>query len=83
MTPGRYLSEQIGELNAHKYYALDVSEFSHDNVGEKLWVLCLTETNTKEFRVVLTKSRNSNILETFVKKMIPTGNYLVIDGWAG
>ncbi len=48
-----------------------------------LWVIGLTETDTKDFRVLLTKNRDEEILKKFITKLIPWGNYLVTGDWSG
>jgi len=78
-----YETELKGEINAHKYYALDESLFSHDINGRSLWVFWLTETGSKDFRVVLTRERDGETLKRFVTKLISTGNNLDTDGWHG
>ena len=57
--------------------------FTHDINGQKLWLIGFTDNTTKDFHVVVTKTRDSNILEKFIRKMISTGNNIVTDGWAG
>ena len=41
------------------------------------------DNTTKDFHVIVTKTRDSNILEKFIRKMIHTGNNIVTDWWAG
>ena len=45
----------------------------------------LTETGSKDFRVVLTRERDGETLKRFVTKLIliSTGNNLFSDGWHG
>ena len=51
----------------YKYYSLDKSQFSHDVEEYKLCIFGLNDTNTKDFRVVISKNRDGNVLKIFVK----------------
>ena len=37
----------------------------------------------KDFHIVLTKNRDADTLEKFIRRMVPEGNNIVKDGWAG
>lgn len=51
-------------------------------MGKNLWVLGLRDNDTKEFKVVVAKTLDENIIKTFIKRFIPAGNNIVSDGWA-
>lgn len=44
---------------------------------DQLWVLYITDNNIKNFRLNLSKERESATIELFIRKAIPTGNNLV------
>ncbi len=42
----------------------------------------IVNTNSKEFRIVATTTRDWNILKKFITKLVPLGNKIVTDSWA-
>ena len=80
----KYESEEFAQENRWAYYAADESEFTHiDN--KSIWVVNVINTNTKEFRLEVTKSREAINLKKLklISKFIPPGNYIITDGWSG
>ena len=59
------------------------SLFTHDINEQKLRLISFTDNTTKDFHGVVTKIRDSNILEKFIRKKIPTGNNIVRDEFSG
>ena len=68
--------------NNDEFFATDESEFTHLN-GDQIWVLNLVNTTTKDFRLVVTKNRNTKTLQKFICKYVPPGNNIVTDRWNG
>ena len=64
----------MGRENENK--SMDESLFTHDANGQQLWLLGFTDNITKDFHIVLTKNRDADTLEKFIRRM-------VTDGWAG
>ena len=77
-----YETEPFAIENNDEFFATDESEFTHLN-GDQIWVLNLVNTTTKDFRLVVTKNRNTETLQKFICKYIPPGNNIVTDGWNG
>ena len=73
----------MGRENENKYYSMDESLFTHDVNGQKLWLLGFTDNLKKDFHTALTKNSDADTLEKFIRRMIPEGNNIVTDGWAG
>ena len=42
----------------------------------------IVNTNSKEFRIVATTTRDWDILKKFITKLVPLGNKIVTDSWA-
>jgi len=78
-----YETEDFALENAHNHYSVDESLFCHDLNGKQIWVLDITENETKNFRVVVSYNRDEEILKTFISKFIPTGNIIISDAWSG
>ena len=78
----KYESEEFAQENRWAYYAAEESEFTHIN-NMAIWVVNVIDTNTKEFRLEVTKSREAINLKKFISKFIPPGNFIITDGWAG
>ena len=78
----KYESEEFAQENGWAYYATDESEFTHIN-NMAIWVVNVIDTNTKEFLLEVTKSREAINLKKFISKFIPPGNFIITDGWAG
>ena len=55
----------------------------HDLNQAQIQVLGIIENTSKQFRIVSTKNRNSNILSIFVTKFVSKGNYFISDGRQG
>ena len=41
----------------------------------------MIENESKDFRVVCSYNRSTNILKNFIEKDIPKGNNIITDGW--
>ena len=67
-----YETEDCVLENAHYHYSLEESLFCHDLNGKQIWVLDITENETKNFRVVVSYNRDEEILKTFITKFKPT-----------
>ena len=78
-----YETEDFALENAHYHYSVEESLFCHDLNGKQVWVLCITENETKNFRVVVSYNRDEEILKTFITKFIPTRNFIISDAWLG
>ena len=77
-----YQSNLLGELNLCKYYSVD--ECNIITIKDThVWLLGIIDNETKDFRIEPTLSRDSATLKNFINKYIPTGNYIVTDGWRG
>ena len=62
----QYEIEPFAEENGNKYFSCDESEFYHDFNNDFLWVLGMINNTTKDFRVVVTKSRDLIHLKEFI-----------------
>ncbi len=78
-----YEIEDFALENAHYHYSVDESLFCHDLNGKQVWVLCITENETKNFRVVVSYNRDEEILKTFITKFKPTWNFIISNAWLG
>ena len=78
-----YETEDFALENAHYHYSVDESLFYHDLNCKQIWVLGITENETKNFRVVVSYNRDEEMLKTFIKKFIPRGNIIISDAWLG
>jgi len=78
-----YETEVFALENAHNHYSVDKSLFCHDLNGKQIWVLGITENETKNFRVVVSYNRDEDIIKTLITKVIPTGNIIISDAWSG
>ena len=58
----QYNVEEFGIENNDEFYAGDESFFTHHN-NEQIWVLDIVKTNTKDFRIVVIKNRDSGTLK--------------------
>ena len=76
----QYNVDQFGEENGNRYYSIDESMFVHDVNKAPLWVLGMTENQTKDFRIVVSKTRDEEATKEFITRYIPTGNNIVTDG---
>ena len=56
--------------------------FVHDINKASLWVLGMTENQTKEFRFVRSKTRDEYATKEFITRYIPRGNNIVTYGWS-
>ena len=55
-----------------------------DNLeGNKQWVLGIINNFNKDFRIEITKNRNTDTLKSFICKYVHKGNTIVLDGWRG
>ena len=72
--------DSFGEENANKYYSIDESLFVYDVNKTPLWVLGMTNNETKDFRIVVSKRRDQTALKEFITRYIPKGNNIVTDG---
>ena len=79
----QYNVESFGEENANKYYSIDESLFVYDVNKTPLWVLGMTNNETKDFRIVVSKRRDQAALKESITRYIPKGNNIVTDGWSG
>lgn len=78
-----YQSESLGEFNAHEYFSIDESLFTHLKDGTQIWVIGIINNLTKDFRLEATKSRDAETLEKFLINYIQPGNTIICDGWSG
>ena len=78
-----YETEDFALENVHYHYWVDESLFCNDLNGKQIWVLGITENETKNFRVVVSYNRDEEILKRFITKFIPTGNFIISDAWLG
>lgn len=76
-----YQTENIGENNRSEYFSVEEILFAHKN-GKQVWILGCINNYTKEFRLVGTYNRDTCSLEKFIRKYIPTGNYVITEGWS-
>ena len=72
----------MADENANRKIAIDESLFTHYE-NKQIWVIGMIDTNTKEFRLVPTFSRDSNTLKDIVLRYIRPGNTLITDAWSG
>ena len=42
-----------------------------------------TNNDMKNFRIICSYNRDSDILKKFISKFIPPGNHIISDGWIG
>ena len=78
----QYNVDTFAEENEHRYFSIDESLFVHDVNKSPLWVLDMTDNETKDFRVVVSKTRDQASLKEFITRYIPKGNNIVTDGWS-
>lgn len=78
----KYALEYLADENANRKIAIDESLFTHYE-NKQIWVIGMIDTNTKEFRLVPTFSRDSNTLKDIVLRYIRPGNTLITDAWSG
>jgi len=78
-----YQSEIFGETNSHKYFSVDESLFCTDENKKQIWVLGIIDNISKDFLLDIAYERNQNILKSFIKNYIKSGNTIVCDGWSG
>lgn len=76
-----YEAEEYSDENGNKYYSVDESMFCHDINGSKIWVLGITDNISKNFRIVASKSTETDIVKTFIYRYIRKDNHLVTDGF--
>ena len=72
----------MSDENANRKIAIGESLFTHYE-NKQIWVIGMIDTNTNEFRIVPTFSRNSNTLKDIVLRYIRPGNTLITDAWSG
>ena len=77
-----YEVEEFGIEGSEDFYSCDESLFTHFN-NEAIWVLNVVNTDSKEFRIVATTSRDGEILKKFITKFVPSDSKIVTDGWSG
>ena len=75
----QYQTEEFGIQDNNDFYAVDKSLFTHHN-NEQIWVLDIVNTDTKDFRILTVKNHDSDTLQNFITKFVPTGNNIVTDG---
>ena len=78
-----YEIEDFALENQNHHFSLDESLFCHDINGKQIWVLGMTENETKNFRLICSYTRDNEILKKFIYKFIPPGNHIISDGWNG
>ena len=59
--------EEFGIEDNDEFYAADESLFTHHK-NEKIWVLDIVNTNTKDFRILVSKNRDPDTLQEFITK---------------
>ena len=70
----QYNVDSFVEENGHRYYSIDESLLFHDVNKSPLWVLGMTDNETKDFRVVVSKTRDQTSLKEFITRYIPKEN---------
>ena len=63
----QYQTEEFGIQDNNDFYAADESLFTHHN-NEQIWVLDIVNTDTKDFRILTVKNRDSDTLQNFITK---------------
>ena len=74
-----YQSEILGEENENGFYSVDESDFCNDLDGNKQWVLGIINNFNKDFRIEISKNRNSDTLRSFICKYVHKGITIVSD----
>ena len=72
--------EEFSDEDTHKYYSVDESYFNKSRMGEQIWILEIMNNDTKNFRIVASKTRDGVTLKAFITCFIKRGNYIVSDG---
>ena len=65
-----YETEPFAEENGHGFYSIDESLIGH-KYGKHLWLIGAINNANKDFRIECVFQRDSNSMETFIKKYIP------------
>ena len=76
-----YTVEEFSDEDTHKYHSADENYFTKNKMGEQIWILGVTDNDTKDFRIVASKTKDGVTLKAFIICFIKRGNYIVSDGW--
>ena len=74
--------EDISNTNFNERLSVDESKFTSEG-NENIWVIGVINNCTKQFRLEISKIRNSNVLKKFIFAYVKPGNIIVSDWWAG
>ena len=44
-----YTVEEFSDEDIHKYYSVDENYFTKNRIGEQIWILGITDNDTKDF----------------------------------
>ena len=75
-----YNVEEFAVENKREYFSCEESKFTTLN-NEIIWVLDMRNTETKDFLLVVTKIKDTEKIKAFITRYIPSGNFIVTDGW--
>ena len=78
----KYELEILAEENNNRTIAIDESLFTHFN-NRQVWVIGLIDTQSKDFRLVSSFTRDTSKLKKIVKKFVKSGNTIISDSWPG
>ena len=69
--------DTFAEENGHRYFSIYESLFVHEISKEPLSVLGMTDNQSKDFQVFISKSRDQSATKKFITRYIPKGNNIV------
>ena len=78
----QYVLEDISNTNFNERLSVDESKFTSEG-NENIWVIGVINNRTKQFRLEISKLRNSNVLKKFIFAYVKPGNIIMSDRWAG
>ena len=77
-----YQSEILGERDAHDYFSIDESLFTHLKDGTKIWIIGIINNANKDYRIEVSKTKDSESLKKFLINYIEPGNTIICDEWS-
>ena len=78
----KYELEALADENQNKKIAVDESCFTHYN-NKQVWIIGLINTQTKEFRLIPSYTRNTPKIKEIIQRHAKRGNTIISDDWPG
>ena len=78
----KYELEILAEENKNRTIAIEESLFTHIN-NRQVLVIGLIDTQSKDFRLVSSFTRDASKLKKILRKFVKSGNTIISDSWPG